>query len=37
MSNTYTQIYLHVVFAVSDFLERHGVHYDERYVFKPIE
>ncbi len=33
MANTYTQLYIHCVFAV-----KFGVEYDERYIFQlPIE
>jgi hypothetical protein len=50
MANTYTQIYLHIVFAVEarqnliapehndelrvEMLEKFGVDYDQRYIFK---
>ena len=35
MANTYTQIYIHVVFAVQ--LKKFNVEYDEKYVFHWIE
>ena len=39
MANTYTQIHIHIVFAVQErrMLKRFNVPHDQRYIFQPVD